>query len=53
VRVTINGMQLISTMGVSRLERELEGGKNFSRALREHFGIEMPGEGGDEGTHGR
>jgi N-hydroxyarylamine O-acetyltransferase len=40
-RVTLSGARLITTKGVERVERELEGENEYTAALLEHFGVSM------------
>lgn len=42
-RVTVSQTRLITTRGVERVERELASEEEYAGALREHFGIVMPG----------
>jgi N-hydroxyarylamine O-acetyltransferase len=44
-RVTVSQMRLIITRGGERQERELADEREYAEALREHFGIVMPGVG--------
>jgi len=42
-RLTLSGMKLITTRGGERQERKLGGDRDYAEALRQHFGIALPG----------